>query len=58
MVSDSGLCGRGVREVSNFGGNVRFRPARLAVPRSEGEVCRLVQEHRADGVRVMGSRHA
>ncbi len=58
MALDSGGGVRGGREVSNFGGNVRFRPGRLAVPRSEAEVCRLVLEHRADGVRVAGSRHA
>jgi len=57
-VSESVGNWQGGREVSNFGGNVRFRPGRLAVPRSESEVCRLVQEHRGDGVRVVGSRHA
>ena len=45
-------------EVTNFGGNVRFRPGRLVMPRTESEVCRLVLQHRADGVRVVGSRHA
>lgn len=58
MVWESGGAGLGGREVSNFGGNVRFRPARVELPRTEAEVCRLVQEHGSDGVRVMGSRHA
>ena len=45
-------------EVSNFGNNVRFRPASHVCPKDEGELLGILQSHRAGRIRVMGSKHA
>lgn len=45
-------------EVSNFGNNVRFRPASHVCPKDEAELLSVLQSHRAGRIRVMGSKHA
>jgi FAD/FMN-containing dehydrogenase len=46
------------REVTNFGGNLRFTPRRYYVPQSEGEVLEILDRHAREQIRVVGSRHA
>jgi FAD/FMN-containing dehydrogenase len=46
------------RCVVNFGGNVRFTPQRLYAPRNESEVLALLDEHRGQKIRVVGSKHS
>ena len=45
-------------EISNFGNNVRFRPASLVSPKDEAELLNVLQSNRAGRIRVMGSKHA
>jgi len=45
-------------EVSNFGNNVRFRPASHVSPKDEAELINVLQSNRAGRIRVMGSKHA
>ena len=47
-----------VSEVSNFGNNVRFRPASYVCPKDEAELLGILQSNRAGRIRVMGSKHA
>lgn len=49
---------RVARAVSNFGGNVRFRPRHRYVPRTEDEVLGVLNDHRDGTVRVVGAGHS
>ena len=49
---------RVARTVSNFGGNVRFRPRHRYVPRTEDEVLGILNDHRDGTVRVVGAGHS
>ncbi len=44
-------------EISNFGGNVRFRPKFFYAPRTEAEVLDILDRHRSGTIRVFGARH-
>jgi|GEM_PF-147624 len=46
------------REVVNFGGNVRFTPQRYYEPETEHEVLEILDQHRGEQIRTVGSRHA
>ena len=45
-------------EVSNFGNNVRFRPASYVSPKDEAELLKVLQSNCAGRIRVMGSKQA
>lgn len=45
-------------EVSNFGNNVRFRPASHVWPLNEAELLNVLQSNRTGRIRVMGAKHA
>jgi FAD/FMN-containing dehydrogenase len=47
-----------MRPVVNFGGNVRFTPARYYVPRDEAEVLAVLDRHAGGTVRVVGALHS
>lgn len=44
--------------ITNFGGNLRFRPRQLYAPASEAEVLAILNRHARGSVRVLGGRHA
>src|SRR5579863_2682585 len=46
------------REVVNFGGNVRFTPQRYFEPKTENDVLEILDRHRGEQIRTIGSRHA
>lgn len=46
------------KTVTNFGGNVKFTPRHYYVPRDEGEVLAILNNHSTGKVRVVGSLHA
>ena len=45
-------------QITNFGGNVLFRPRHLFVPESEDDVLALLQRFRNHQIRVVGRLHA
>lgn len=47
-----------VREIENFGRNVRFTPAAFYQPESEEEVLEILDRHKGEPIRVMGRLHA
>lgn len=49
---------RASRQLTNFGGNVSFRPKFLYTPRDEDEVCAILEKHRGEPIRVVGSLHS
>jgi FAD/FMN-containing dehydrogenase len=44
--------------IKNFGRNLCFRPHYYYKPRNAAEILSILQQHRQDKVRVVGSRHA
>ena len=44
--------------VTNFGGNVRFEPAAYCVPLDEAGVLELLERHRGQKIRAIGSLHS
>jgi hypothetical protein len=44
--------------IVNFGGNIRFTPARHYAPRTEAEVLEILDRHARGKVRVVGARHS
>lgn len=49
---------RVARTVSNFGGNIGFRPRHRYVPRTEDKVLEILNDHRDGTVRVVGAGHS
>ncbi|MYH49280.1 MAG: FAD-binding protein [Gammaproteobacteria bacterium] len=49
---------RGISQVRNFGGNIRFRPRKRYLPKDEDDVLRILDEHRTGTVRVIGAGHS
>ena len=47
-----------MKSISNFGGNIRFTPRHRYEPRTEDEVLRILNEHRAGTIRVLGAGHS
>jgi L-gulono-1,4-lactone dehydrogenase len=45
-------------EVTNFGGNVRFRPSAYLTPRTEAEVLRILEIHCGKRIRAVGKLHS
>jgi FAD/FMN-containing dehydrogenase len=46
------------REIVNFGGNIRFRPARYYEPRNEHDVLEVLRRHARGRVRVAAALHS
>jgi FAD/FMN-containing dehydrogenase len=46
------------REIVNFGGNIRFRPAHYYEPRTEEEVLDVLRRHARGRVRVAAALHS
>jgi FAD/FMN-containing dehydrogenase len=46
------------REITNFGGNVRFRPAKYYEPRTEAEVLDILRAHARGQIRVAAALHS
>ncbi|MEZ4414568.1 MAG: FAD-binding protein [Gemmatimonadota bacterium] len=46
------------RPLTNFGGNLTFRPGGRAAPRSEEELLGLLAQARSQGIRVRGAGHS
>jgi hypothetical protein len=46
------------REVTNFGGNVRFRPSAYLAPQTEAEVLRILEIHSGKRIRAVGRLHS
>lgn len=49
---------RATRTLTNFGGNVSFRPKFLYAPATEDEVREILDRHRGEPIRVIGSLHS
>lgn len=45
-------------QITNFGGNIHFRPRRLFEPETEDELLTLLRLHRSGCIRVIGARHS
>ncbi len=46
------------RTITNFGGEVRFRPKELLQPATDGEVLSILEKHAGGKVRAIGSLHS
>ena len=44
--------------IQNFGGNVRWSPARYYQPRTEQKLLSILQKHQGEQIRAVASRHS
>ncbi|MDE2803619.1 MAG: FAD-binding protein [Gemmatimonadota bacterium] len=47
-----------MRDLTNFGRNIRFEPRRRYAPRTDDEILQILNDHRGGTIRVVGAGHS